>query len=300
MRRVRGAARPLGALEPKGPARVNAEVGESCPNVRALFVRGAGRASLGFSHNATLASARLLLCNWTMPTEPCDLQIMPREELMAYGADRISSKKLIAILLGSGSRSRPVDTLAATLLDEMGGMLALSQASAPELCTIDGIGEALATRIVASFQLGRRALEASLPSAAIVRGPEDIYNRLRGRLGALEQEVFMVLALDVRGRVIDEIEVARGSIAGVEVHPRDVFRPLIRRSAFACVVAHNHPSGDPAPSAEDYQLTDRLQKVGQLVGIELLDHVVIASAGYCSMADRLHGGQLGPDSEVDP
>lgn len=229
-----------------------------------------------------------------MPSKPCELQIRPREELIAYGADRISSQKLIAILLGSGSKDRPVDELAADLLREMGGLLALSRATTVELCAIDGIGEALATRIVACFQLGRRVLEAGLPSAAVVRGPEEVYNRLRGRLGALEQEVFMVLALDVRGRVIDEIEVARGSLSGVDVHPREVFRPLIRRSAFACVVAHNHPSGDPTPSAEDYLLSERLQEVGRLVGIELLDHVVIASGGYCSMADRLHGKPLGP------
>ncbi len=234
-----------------------------------------------------------------MPCTPCESQVLPREELIAYGADRISSQKLIAILLGSGSKDRPVTHLADTLLREMGGILALSQATTSELCAIDGIGEALATRIIASFQLGRRALEAGLPSAAVVRGPEEVYNRLRARLGALEQEIFMVLALDVRGRVIDEIEVARGSIAGVEVHPREVFRPLIRRSAYACVVAHNHPSGDPTPSADDYQLSARLQKVGRLIGIELLDHVVIASGGYCSMADRLHGGRLGQNDEFD-
>ena len=229
-----------------------------------------------------------------MPIKACELRIRPRQELIAYGADRISIHKLIAILLGSGTKERPVDLLASTLLRETGGLLPLSQATTVELCAIDGIGEALATRIVASFQLGRRALEAGLPSAAVVRGPEEVYNRLRGRLSALEQEVFMVLALDVRGRVIDEIEVARGSLAGVEVHPREVFRPLIRRSAFACVVAHNHPSGDPAPSAEDYQLSKRLQEVGRLIGIELLDHVVIASGGYCSMADVLHGSLVDP------
>lgn len=229
-----------------------------------------------------------------MSIKVCELRILPRQELIAYGADRISSQKLIAILLGSGSKERPVDLLAATLLRETGGLLALSQATTVELCAIDGIGEALATRIVASFQLGRRALEAALPSAAVVRGPEEVYNRLRGRLSALEQEVFMVLALDVRGRVIDEIEVARGSLAGVEVHPREVFRPLIRRCAYACVVAHNHPSGDPTPSQEDYQLSKRLQEVGRLVGIELLDHIVIASGGYCSMADMLHGGPVDP------
>ncbi len=221
--------------------------------------------------------------------------IRPREELIVYGAERINTQRLLAVILGSGSRDLPVEKLATTILDSMGGVVPLSQASIVELCTIPGIGEALATRIVASFQLGRRALEASLPSAAIVRGPEEVYNRLRGRLANLQQEVFVVLALDVRGRILDEIEIARGSVASVEVHPRDVFRPLIRRSAFACVVAHNHPSGDPSPSEEDLLLTDRLQAVGRLVGIELLDHVIVATTGFVSLADRLHAPPIESD-----
>ncbi len=214
-------------------------------------------------------------------------EIRPREELIAYGADRISTRRLLSIILGSGNREQSVDQLARTLLKTTGGITNLSQASTAELCAISGIGEALATRIVASFQLGQRALEASLPSTAVVRGPEDVYNRLRHRLGNLGQEVFVVLALDVRGRVIDEIEIARGTLASVEVHPREVFRPLIRRAAFACIVAHNHPSGDPSPSDADLLLSDRLQTVGQLVGIELLDHVIVASSGYYSMLDCL-------------
>lgn len=216
-------------------------------------------------------------------------QPRPREELIAYGADRISTLRLLTIVIGSGQRGLSAAALSARVFDELGGILPLSQASTRELCSIGGIGEALATRIVASFQLGRRALEASLPSTAVVRGPEDVYQRLRAKLSGLRQEVFIVLALDVRGHIIDEIEVARGSVASVEVHPREVFRPLIRRSAFACVVAHNHPSGDPQPSEEDYQLGERLQAVGRLVGIELLDHIVIASGGFASMAERLHG-----------
>ncbi len=213
----------------------------------------------------------------------------PREELLTYGAEQISTARLLAILLGSGQRGQSVHQLSARVLEQLGGITSLAEATTSELCTIPGIGEALATRIVAGFQLGRRAQEASLPGCSeLVRGPEDIYRRLRSRLAGLRQEVFVVLALDVRGRIIDEIEVARGSLASVEVHPREVFRPLIRRSAFACVVAHNHPSGDPEPSAEDYLLGERLQAVGQLVGIELLDHIVIAAGGFCSMADRLH------------
>jgi len=232
--------------------------------------------------------------------KPCiaDSEILPREELITYGAQRVSTHRLLAIVLGSGSRGRSVHALAAALLTESGGIVALSQFTVAELCVWDGIGEALATRIVASLQLGQRVLEESLPSSAVVRGPEDIYNRLRAKMARLDQEVFVVLALDVRGRVLDEIEVARGSLASVEVHPRDVFRPLIRRSAYACVVAHNHPSGDPTPSSDDYLLTKRLQEVGSLVGIELLDHVVVAAGGYRSMADQLHGRELDEEESL--
>lgn len=213
--------------------------------------------------------------------------IRPREELITYGPDRVSTRKLLSIILGSGSKGQSVDELARTLLKTTGGICNLSKASPAELCVISGIGEALATRIVASFQLGQRALQASLPSTAIVRGPQDVYNRLRNRIAKLDQEVFVVLALDVRGRIIDEIEIARGTVASVEVHPREVFRPLIRRAAFACIVAHNHPSGDPSPSEDDIVLSERLHAVGRLVGIELLDHVVIASNGYYSMLDQI-------------
>ncbi len=225
-------------------------------------------------------------------------EFRPREELITYGADRVSTLRLLSIVLGSGSKRRPVEELAASLLSESGGIVALSQAGVTELCAHSGFGEALATRIVASFQLGQRVLEASMPSAAVVRGPDDIYNRLRSRLAALDQEVFVVLALDVRGRILDEIEVARGSLSSVEVHPREVFRPLIRRSAYACVVAHNHPSGDPSPSAEDRHLTQRLYEVGRIVGIELLDHVVVATGGYSSMADQLHAQAVDDPDEL--
>tara|TARA_R110002096_G_scaffold44524_9_gene119873 strand:- start:26654 stop:27418 length:765 start_codon:yes stop_codon:yes gene_type:complete len=245
-----------------------------------------------------LGSAQDLLLGQAMHQSPNDFEFRPREELITYGAHRVSTLRLLSIVLGSGSKRLPVEKLATSLLAESGGLVGLSHAGVAELCAHDGIGEALATRLVASFQLGQRVLEASLPATAVVRGPDDIFNRLRRRLVGLDQEVFVVLALDVRGRILDEIEVARGSLSSVEVHPREVFRPLIRRSAYACVVAHNHPSGDPTPSQDDLQLTRRLQDVGRIVGIELLDHVIVASGGYTSMADQLHIGALEDPDEV--
>jgi DNA repair protein RadC len=109
--------------------------------------------------------------------------------------------------------------------------------------------------------------------------------RLRGRVAGLTQEVFLVLGVDAKQVVLEEVEVARGTLTGVDVHPRDVFRPLIRMSAAAGVLAHNHPSGDPRPSLEDVALTRRMQEIGAMVGIPIVDHIVVAANGYTSIAE---------------
>jgi DNA repair protein RadC len=208
----------------------------------------------------------------------------PRERLISYGGERVTTEELLALVLGTGTRGRPATTVAADLLRASGGLPALARAAPRELVAVPGVGAARASRVVAAFHLGRRALE-SAPGEAI-RSAEDVYRRLRTRVSGLAQEIFMVLALDIRNVVLDEIEVARGCLTGVDVHPREVFRPLIRQAAAAAVVAHNHPSGDPSPSPDDLVLTRRLREVGELIGIPVLDHVVIASGGFVSIAER--------------
>jgi DNA repair protein RadC len=210
----------------------------------------------------------------------------PRERLLAYGSDRMTTTELLALLLGTGIRGRSALAMANQLIATVGGLARLAQAAPRELIAIPGIGAAQATRIAAAFQLSRRALEGAMAAAPVVCSAADVYERLRPRLVGLDQEVFMVLALDSRHAVTDEIEVARGCVTHVEVHPREVFRPLIRQAAAAAVVAHNHPSGDPEPSIEDEALTYRLRAVGEIVGIPILDHVIIGASGYVSMADR--------------
>ena len=130
---------------------------------------------------------------------------------------------------------------------------------------------------------GRAGHDLSQPSARVVASSNDIYARLRGRFAGSMQEQFVVLALDARNVVTETFEVARGSVTHVEVHPREVFRPLIRQAAVAAVVAHNHPSGDPRPSAQDLALTDRLRAVGNLIGIPVLDHLIIGEDSYVSL-----------------
>lgn len=206
----------------------------------------------------------------------------PRERILVYGADGASAADLLAVVLGTGTRNVSAEALAQRLLDHVGGVGRLARAPARELVAVAGIGEARAVRVVAAFELGRRGL-ASARAGDAVREAEDVYQRLRPRLAGLTQEVFVVVALDIRNQVIAELEVARGCLTGVEVHPREVFRPLVRLGAAACVVAHNHPSGDPTPSREDILLTEQLRAVGELIGIPLLDHVVVGADGFRSL-----------------
>jgi DNA repair protein RadC len=140
--------------------------------------------------------------------------------------------------------------------------------------------------LAASLELGRRgAGRRPLPGQRLAAASE-VYAHYRARLAAATSEEFWVLGLDVRHRLIFEACIARGSLTGVEVHPREVFRPLIRTSAAAALFCHNHPSGDPTPSRQDLELTARLKEVGGLCGISVLDHVVVGAEGYVSLAER--------------
>lgn len=219
----------------------------------------------------------------------CDNQ-MPRERIIAFGSERVSTTELLAVLLGTGTRRRPVLEAAGHLLQTIGGLSRLAHASPQELMAIDGIGLARATRIAAAFQLGRRALEVCCHPTAEC-SPEQVYARLGPRLRPLLQEVFVVLGLDARNTIVTETEIARGTLTFVDVHPREVFRPLIRQAAAAGVVVHNHPSGDPEPSDADVTLTHRLRAVGDIVGIPITDHIIIGKRGYASLNDYLRGFQ---------
>jgi DNA repair protein RadC len=210
----------------------------------------------------------------------------PRERMWQRGAHALADEDLIAAVLGTGVRSRSARAIAAALVEAAGGLAALSRASPRELAQVVGIGEAAAARIAAAFELGRRAVE-SAPHLQRLLGPDDLARRLRPRVAGLQQEVFFAVGIDVRNRVLDIVEVARGTVHGVEVHPREVFRPLLRMAAAGGIVAHNHPSGDPSPSLEDVALTRRLREVGRIVGIPIVDHVIVGATASCSIAEEL-------------
>jgi len=214
----------------------------------------------------------------------CDLTDKPRERLWRCGTQSIGDAELIALVLGTGVRDRPVLAVAADLVQSVGGVAALSRASPHELAQVTGIGAARAARIAAAFELGRRAVEVVHHRRTLGRA-EDVYRCVAPRLAGLSQEVFIAIGVDVRNGLLDIVEVARGSVAHVEVHPREVFRPLVRMAAAGGVLVHNHPSGDPTPSREDGALTARMREVGRMLGIPIIDHVVIGDRSFRSLAE---------------
>ena len=209
----------------------------------------------------------------------------PRERLQTRGADALSSAELIALLLRTGTRGRDALDVARSLLSSGGGVDRLESAPACELARVTGVGEAKAASLVAAFELGRRCASSHLPEGEALRSPEDVFRHFRARLRRLAHERFVVVLLDGRHRVLGEEMVSQGTLTASLVHPREVFRPALRASAAAVILVHNHPSGDPTPSSEDRSVTERLARAGEILGVRVLDHVVVAERGYVSLRE---------------
>ena len=209
----------------------------------------------------------------------------PRERLWAVGASALTAAELVAILLGTGSRGQDVLETAARLLDLGEGSLRRLAVRPPgELQRAEGVGPAKAARLVAAFELGGRLAREARPVLPRIREPEDVVRLFDGRLRDLQVEEFRLLALDSQSQVLREVLVTRGLLNSSLVHPREVFRPAIAEAAAGIIVVHNHPSGDPTPSAEDRAVTRQLVSAGQLLDLPVYDHVIIAGDRFVSFA----------------
>jgi DNA repair protein RadC len=213
-----------------------------------------------------------------------ELADRPRERLLRCGSQSIGDAELLALVLGTGVRDHPVLSVATDLIRAIGGVAALSRATPHDLAQIRGVGAARAARIAAAFELGRRAVEI-IQHRVTLTSPEDIFRCVASRLAGMTQEVFLVIGVDVRNSMLDIVEIGRGSLAHVDAHPREVFRPLIRMAAAGGVLVHNHPSGDASPSDQDRALTRHLREVGWVLGIPIIDHVIIGDGTYRSIAE---------------
>jgi DNA repair protein RadC len=207
----------------------------------------------------------------------------PRERLQKYGPSSLSNAELVAILLGGGFQNFSALSLAQHMLQEHEGLLGLSKAGMEELCSSKGIGLAKACQLIAAFELGRRVAGSSEAERPVVTSPESAAAILMPRYGHRSKEHVGLLALDTKNKVIKEAVVSIGILDGSLVHPREVFRPAILANAAAVLLFHNHPSGDPTPSKKDIELTARLQEAGKLMGMEMLDHIVVARSRFVSL-----------------
>jgi DNA repair protein RadC len=208
-----------------------------------------------------------------------------RERCVEWGVGALSDAELVALILGTGAPGRPVVAVAAALLEDHGGGAAgLGQAEVATLAAVSGVGVARALRVVAGLELGRRsARPGRLVDGAIV-GPEAAWRMVGPRLAGLAVEELHALFLDRRHRAIAHRVVSRGSDAYTVVDPRHIFRLAVGVGAAALVIAHNHPSGDPTPSAQDREVTRRVAQAGRVLGVPLLDHLVGAGDRYVSFA----------------
>jgi DNA repair protein RadC len=210
----------------------------------------------------------------------------PRERLDALGAESLSDAELVALLLRTGGAGRPARDVAHALVRRAGGLRGLARAAAADLRRERGVGVAKAASLVAAFELGRRLASGRLRPGDAIRSPADVHRHFYPRLRDAPHERFLVVLLDGRHRVIRPVLTSLGTLTASLVHPREVFGPALREPAAAVVLVHNHPSGDPTPSREDREITLRLAAAGELLGIPVVDHVVVAEQGFVSLREE--------------
>jgi DNA repair protein RadC len=213
------------------------------------------------------------------------LQQLPRERLEALGPEALSDAELLALLLRTGAPGSDATRVASALLARHGGLPGLARAGARELAETPGVGPAKTAAVRAALELGRRLAARRLEAGSQIRSPADVFQHFHPRLRHLPQERFLAVLLDGRHRVLRHELVSQGTLTASLVHPREVFRPALRECAAALVLVHNHPSGDPTPSREDREITERLVRAGEILGVPVLDHVVVAERGYSSLRE---------------
>lgn len=210
----------------------------------------------------------------------------PRERLMRTGPESLSTIELIALILGSGSKVKPVLELAHEIMGHFGSLRQLAEASIAELLEIKGIGHAKAIQLKAAFNLGLRVSKQVVGSKYKIEHPTHAYHLIKEELEHEKRELFIVILQDVRGFLIHHEVVSIGSLSQTLVHPREVFYPAIRHKASSVIIAHNHPSGDPTPSPQDYELTKVLVEAGRLMNIPLHDHLIIGQQKFLSLRQQ--------------
>jgi DNA repair protein RadC len=208
----------------------------------------------------------------------------PRERLLKLGSEALSAQEILALILGRGVKNESVMVTSQKLLSRFGNLKGVANASMEELTQTKGIGPAKAAQIKAAFELSKRLeIDVDEKPKAVLKSPEDVAAAVSRQLKGKKKEHFLVICLDTRNRLINCRPVSVGSLDTSIVHPREVFKEAVTSSAASVIFVHNHPSGDPEPSKEDIELTKRLAKAGEIVGIDVLDHVIVCDKSHSSL-----------------
>ena len=210
----------------------------------------------------------------------------PRERMLAEGEHSLSDTELLAIIIGNGTSNLSALDLARHILAQHGSLRHIKEASLEELMQHPGIGPAKAVNIKAAMEIGRR-ISLDVRNKMSIKSPEDVKNMVMEDMRYLDREYFRVMYLDRKGGLLSMEDVSIGGLHSALVHPREVFKPAIKKSAASIILVHNHPSGDPTPSRDDAEITRRLVEAGKIMGIEILDHIILGDNGiYVSMKER--------------
>ncbi len=224
---------------------------------------------------------------FTVKEMPADER--PRERMKQVGPQALSTAELLALILRTGVKDENVLTMATRLLMKYNGLAGLARADFAQIAAEHGVGPAKTAQILAAFELGRRLMAESPEERFQIRAPSEAAHLLLPLIGHKEQEHFVILYLDTRNRVLDQEILYKGSLNTSLVRVGEVFRGAVRRQCASIIVAHNHPSGDVAPSAEDIALTRRLVEAGKLLDVEVLDHIIIGHNQHVSLRERALG-----------
>lgn len=213
-------------------------------------------------------------------------QERPRERLARFGVEPLSAQELLAILIGRGIENRSVMAVAQDLISSFGSIRNISEASIEELMQVKGIGFAKATQIKACFELGKRREFDIDRMDEEIDSPETAARLMGAIIGDKAKEHFMLILLNTRNKVIRISQISIGTLTSSPVHPREVFKEAVKHSAQSVIIAHNHPSGDTEPSDDDINITRRLVEAGQLLGIQVLDHIIVGGETYFGFKER--------------
>jgi len=210
----------------------------------------------------------------------------PRERLARYGADTLSNAELLAIILRTGTKNENIITLCNKLIKETGGLNGLLNMNLDEFMELRGIGKAKATQLMALSELSKRFKTYRAGDMYKISQPKDAADYVMEDMKSLDVEHLKVIMLNTKNMVISVRDVSIGSLNSSIVHPREVFCEAIKKRSASIIVCHNHPSGDPTPSNEDINITNRLRECGKIIGIELIDHLIIGNGVYISLKEK--------------